>query len=106
LGGDVATQPGIDLVTDAKSKSASAVKAHFKRANASARRVVEHVEEAADLLVAHPDIAAQIPAAEILDRCRRRKWLRIRLGIGLRIRLRIWSGGRRDRRHISCNGRR
>src|SRR5262249_28663984 len=109
-GGDVGAQPWIDLITETDAGDAGAVEARVNRAHAGAWRIVEYVEEAFDLLVAHADIAAQIPAAEITfhDRWRRnrlRVLLRIRLRIGgLRIGLRIRRRRRRDRRHIGCNG--
>ena len=66
--GDVAAEPVVELVADAEAEDAGGVETVglLRRGSGSRQRVVQPI----DALIGKADIAAQIPAAEILDRRR------------------------------------
>jgi hypothetical protein len=65
---DISTEPVVELVTGAETEDAGRVEAEILDGRREAE--VVGVVQAIDTLIAEADVAAQIPAAEILDRRR------------------------------------
>src|SRR5207244_8387855 len=65
LTGDVGAQPVVEAITGAEAEDSGSVEAELLRRGQVVG--IERVVEAIDALVGEADIAAQIPAADILD---------------------------------------
>src|SRR5205814_3681866 len=66
----VRPEPVVELITDAEIEQRGTIEAHAGRCEESSVGITGIVE-LLEVLVGHADVAAQIPAAEFLDRGRR-----------------------------------